>query len=353
MAASKPFIGIDLGGTNMQIGLVSPGMKMLAGAKRKTKADEGLDAVVDRIISGIQEACDAGRVAVTDLAAIGNNDRLQCSDACGSLAAEIAKPAWSPPSEVIRSPVVSDIPGWVVDITGGAALGVPIAAILTKKLKVRAFLDNDVNVAVLGENRLGAGKNAKDLLGVWVGTGIGGGLILNGQLYYGAKFSAGEIGHTILHPGLSLGDRTLENACSRTAIVDRLVRLIRSNHKSRLAADLAAESPSKIKSKTLATYYHSGPKPDKLVCQVIDHAAVQLGIAISNVVTLLSLSRVVLGGGLTEALGKPFVQRVEQSAREHAFPAACRKVEVVESALADAAGVFGAAMIAQERLRKK
>jgi glucokinase len=325
MAASKPFIGIDLGGTNMQIGLVSPGMKMLAGAKRKTKADEGLDAVVDRIISGIQEACDAGRVAVTDLAAIG-----------------IGAPG-----------AVDPVKGVVLEAVNLRWDNVPIAAILTKKLKVRAFLDNDVNVAVLGENRLGAGKNAKDLLGVWVGTGIGGGLILNGQLYYGAKFSAGEIGHTILHPGLSLGDRTLENACSRTAIVDRLVRLIRSNHKSRLAADLAAESPSKIKSKTLATYYHSGPKPDKLVCQVIDHAAVQLGIAISNVVTLLSLSRVVLGGGLTEALGKPFVQRVEQSAREHAFPAACRKVEVVESALADAAGVFGAAMIAQERLRKK
>ncbi len=322
-ASTKPFIGIDLGGTNMQIGLVSHDMKMLAGAKRKTKPEEGLDGVVERIVSGIQEACELGKVAPGDLAAVG-----------------IGAPGAIDPDK-----------GVVVEAVNLRWDDVPIAAILGRKLRVKTFLDNDVNVAVLGENRIGAGKNAKDLLGVWVGTGIGGGLILNGQLYYGAHLSAGEIGHTILHPGRALGDRTLENACSRTAIVDRIIRLIRSNHKSKLSAEVGMD-PSKIKSRTLATYYHGGEKPDRLVCQVVDHAAEELGIAIANVVTLLSLPRVVLGGGLTEALSKPFVQRVEQSAREHAFPGACRKVEVVESALADAAGIFGAAMIAQERLRK-
>lgn len=321
---AKPLIGIDLGGTNMQIGLVSPDWKMMGQAKRKTKADEGLDAIVGRIVEGIEEACALSKVPVASVGAIG-----------------IGAPG-----------AVDPVKGVVAEAVNLRWNDVPLAAILTRKLKVKTFLDNDVNVAVVGENRIGAGKNARDVLGVWVGTGIGGGLILNGQLYYGAALSAGEIGHTILHPGRALGDRTLENACSRTAVVDRLVRLIRSNHKSKLTAEVGEEF-HKIKSKTLAQFYHGGARPDRLVCQVVDHSAHELGIAIANVVTLLSLPRVVLGGGLTEALGKEYVKRVEASTREHAFPAACRKVDVVESQLADTAGVFGAAMIAVERLGKK
>ncbi|HYE60847.1 MAG TPA: ROK family protein [Phycisphaerales bacterium] len=320
----KPLIGIDLGGTNMQIGLVSPEWKMLGQAKRKTKADEGQDAVVARIVEGIEEACQNAGTTVAGVGAIG-----------------IGAPG-----------AVDPVKGVVVEAVNLRWNDVPLAAILTRKLKVKTFLDNDVNVAVVGENRIGAGKNAKDLLGVWVGTGIGGGLILNGSLYYGCHFSAGEIGHTVLHPGRALGDRTLENACSRTAVVDRLVRLIKSNHKTRLTSEVGQEY-NKIKSKTLAQFYHGSGKPDKLVCQVVDHSAHELGMAIANMVTVLSLPRVVLGGGLTEALGKEYVKRVEASVREHAFPAACKKVDVVESQLADTAGVFGAAMIAAERLRGK
>ncbi len=324
MSTPGPFIGIDLGGTNMQIGVVSADMKLLAGAKRKTKADEGLEAVLARMVSGIEEACETAKVPLAEVAGLG-----------------IGAPGAVDPEK-----------GVVVEAVNLRWDDVPLGDLLHKRLKIRTFVDNDVNVAVLGENRIGAGKNANDLLGVWIGTGIGGGLILNGRLYYGTHLSAGEIGHTIFHPGMGLGERTLENACARSSIVDRIVRLILSNHKSKLTAEVEGDY-SKIKSKTLAKFYHGGEKPDKLVCEVIDHAAHDLGVAIANFVTTLSLQRVVLGGGLTEALSKPFVERVQDAAREHAFPARCRKVDVVESTLADNAGVFGAAMIAQERLAAK
>lgn len=320
----KPLIGIDLGGTNMQIGVVSPDMKLLGSAKRKTKPDEGLEGVLGRLLNGVEEACEQAKVAVADLGVIG-----------------IGAPG-----------AVDHEKGIVIEAVNLRWNDVDLADILHKRLKVRAVIDNDVHAAVVGENRLGAGKNADNLLGVWVGTGIGGGLILNGQLYYGAYGSAGEIGHTIFHPNMALGERTLENMCARSSIVERLVRLIKANHKSKLTAEVGDEW-DKIKSKTLAKFYHNGEKPDKLVCEVIDFAARDLGIAIANIVTTLSLGRVVLGGGLTEALSKPFVERVEASAREHAFPAKCRKVDVVESQLADNAGVFGAAMIAIERLDSK
>jgi glucokinase len=229
---------------------------------------------------------------------------------------------------------------------------VPLADLLTRRLKVKTYLDNDVNAAVYGENRLGAGKNAKNLLGVWLGTGIGGGLILNGELYYGHFWTAGEIGHTILFPNMPRGVRSLEQHCSRTAIVDRLARLIRANHKSKVTGEVG-DDYDKIKSRTLARHYREAEREDKLVVEVVDAAADLLGQAIGNVVTLLSLPRVVLGGGLTEALGPVFVERVEQVVREVAFPDACKKVAVVESTLEDAAGVLGAAMIAMDRAGQK
>jgi len=321
MRSTKPFIGIDLGGTNMQIGVVSHDLKVLAPAKRKTKAEEGPEAIFLRIISGIEEACERSGVRLQDVGGIG-----------------IGAPG-----------VVDPFKGVVVEAVNLRWDNVPIADILTKRLRVRTWLDNDVNVAVYGENKLGAGKGSLNLLGAWVGTGIGGGLILNGKLHYGHFFSAGEIGHTILFPGQPRGNRTLENNCSRTSVVDRLIRLIRSNAKSRIVEDVGDDLES-IKSRSLGKHYLAG---DRLVVEVIDHTAELLGIAIANAVTLLSLERVVLGGGLTEAVGKPFVERVQKSVRDHVFPELCRKVEVVASQLADNAGVFGAAMIAMERSGEK
>lgn len=320
MPAAKPFVGIDLGGTNIQFGVVSPDLRLIGESKRKTKAEEKLDGVLGRIEAGIIEACGDAGIAPTDLGGIG-----------------IGAPGAVDPEE-----------GVVLEAVNLRWDNVPLAEILGKRLKLKTFLDNDVNVAVYGENRLGAGKNAKNLLGVWVGTGIGGGLILNGQLFYGHFLTAGEIGHTILLPNMPRGIRSLEQNCSRTAIVDRLVKLIRANNKSKITGEVG-DDLDKIKSRTLARYYREGEKEDKLVIEVVDAAADLLGQSIGSIVTLLSLPRVVLGGGLTEALGAPFVERVEKVVRDIAFPDACKKVQVVESELEDAAGVFGAAMIAMER----
>jgi len=320
MPAAKPFVGIDLGGTNIQFGVVSPDLRLIGESKRKTKAEEKLDGVLGRIEAGIVEACGDAGISPADLGGIG-----------------IGAPGAVDPEK-----------GVVLEAVNLRWDNVPLAEILGKRLKLKTFLDNDVNVAVYGENRLGAGKNSKNLLGVWVGTGIGGGLILNGQLFYGHFLTAGEIGHTILLPNMPRGIRSLEQNCSRTSIVDRLVKLIRANNKSKITSEVG-DDLDKIKSRTLARYYREGEKEDKLVIEVVDAAADLLGQSIGSIVTLLSLPRVVLGGGLTEALGAPFVERVEKVVREIAFPDACKKVQVVESELEDAAGVFGAAMIAMER----
>jgi len=318
MPSGKVYIGIDLGGTNVQIGATSDEFKLLAGTKRKTRAEEGMDSVLDRVCDGIDEACRGAGIAVSDVAAIG-----------------IGAPGAVDPFE-----------GVVLEAVNLRWNDVPLAAILSKRLKVPVYLDNDVNVAVYGENRLGSGKNFDNLLGVWVGTGIGGGLILNGKLYYGHFFTAGEIGHTILFPGNPPGIRTLENNCSRTAVVDRLARLISGNRKSSIMAMVDGDV-TRIKSRTIGKAFAD---QDPLTVEVVESVAQLVGVSIAGVVTLLSLPRVVVGGGLTEALGQPFVEMVQKSARKYAFPDACRKVDVVASKLEDHAGVLGAAMIAAERL---
>ena len=197
-------IGIDLGGTNMQIGVVDSAAKIRGTSRKKTRADEGSAAVIDRLVRSVQEACEDAGITTRQLKAIG-----------------IGAPG-----------AVDPVSGIVLEAVNLNWTNYRLASVLTAKLKVPVFLDNDVNVAVLGEQRLGAAKGAQDLLGVWVGTGIGGGLILNGQLYYGGFKTAGEIGHTWLYPGNPPGSRTLENNCSRSNVVQRLSRLIASNRKS-------------------------------------------------------------------------------------------------------------------------
>ena len=314
----RPVVGIDLGGTNMQIGVVSGDHKVIGSAKRKTKAEQGAPAVLDRIAEGVQAACEQAKVPMDRIGGIG-----------------IGAPGPVDPRR-----------GVVLEAVNLRWDDVPLADELSGRLGVPVTIDNDVNVAVMGENRFGAGQNAEHLLGVWVGTGVGGALILNGRMHYGALFSAGEIGHTILLPNAPIGGRTLENVCSRTSVVNRLAQLIASNHPS-IITDFVKGDLSKIKSRTLGDAYAQN---DALTRAVIDESADLIGIAVANAVTLLSIKRVVLGGGLTEAIGAPYVERVRASAAAHAFPDELAELEVVASTLEDKAGILGAAWIARDRL---
>jgi glucokinase len=288
MPDSKLVVGIDLGGTNMQIGVVDRDRRVIGHGKKKTKPEEGRDAILSRIAEGIEDACADAKVKPSDLAGVG-----------------IGAPG-----------AIDHATGTVLEAVNLRWNDVPLADLLSKRVGKPVFVDNDVNVAVYGEYKLGAGENARDLLGVWIGTGIGGGLILNGQLYQGSFMTAGEIGHTVLFPGNPPGTRSLEQNCSRTNIVDRILKLIRSNHKS-IVPSLVDGDLSQVKSKTIAKAYQMG---DELTVEVVDNAAELLGVSIAGVVTLLSLGRVVLGGGLTEALGDALVDKVKKSVAHPRVP---------------------------------
>lgn len=325
MSDSRAYIGIDLGGTNIQVGVVRPDLAVdkardgvVSRAKKKTKADQGMAAILDRLVEGVHEACAGAGIQPKDAAAVG-----------------IGAPG-----------VVESRAGVVVEAVNLRWNEVPLATLLGERLGLPVFVDNDVNVALWGEFAVGAAKDAHECLGIWMGTGVGGALVLGGRLYYGHWLSAGEIGHTVILPGNPPGSRTFEQNCSRTAVVDAMVRLIRANRKSVLA-ELCGGNFEKVKSRTIARAYELD---DPLTIEVVEHTAELVGIAAANMVTMLSLPLVVLGGGLTESLGQRFVDLVQKSLRANAFPEKCRKAKVVASVLEDDAGVVGAALVAAERV---
>ena len=309
-------MGIDLGGTNIQAGVVDQDGNVLGRAKLKTEAERGFDKVMDRVAAAAREACeDAGvKMSMIHVAGIG-----------------------------VPGPIDPDR-GIVIEAVNLRWNNAPVVIALSDRLSVPVYADNDVNVAVYGEWRVGVGKMRPNMLGVWVGTGVGGGLIINSTLHRGAHYSAGEIGHMIIQPGAHLGSRSVEHNCSRTAIVHEILKLIRANHSSMIPS-LVDGKLTKIKSRILAMAYEQG---DDLVRTVIDDSADRLGMAIANVVTLLSLDMVVLGGGLVEAIGKPYVDIVRDSVRREAFPDPLRKIKVEASVLEDDAGIVGAGLMAQE-----
>ncbi|CAN5776802.1 ROK family protein [soil metagenome] len=318
-APQRPIIGIDLGGTNMQIGVVSADGKVLARVKHKTHASEGYAKVVARIIAGIGEACAEAKILPRSISCVGIG-APGAIDASTGVVLEAPNLRWN---------------------------NAPLGATLRKAFGRPVSVDNDVRSAIFGEHRLGAGRGCTELLGVWIGTGIGGGLILNNQLYRGFSNTAGEIGHVTLFPHMPPGTRSLENNCSRTAIVERMVKLIKTNHAS-IVPKLAEGDLSDVKARIVAAAY---AKRDKVTRTVIEDAALNLGIGIASAVTLLGLQRVVLGGGLTESMGEDLVNLVRQSVHKHAFPAIAKRVEVVKTMLDADAGLLGAAMLAASRAK--
>jgi glucokinase len=314
-----PVVGIDLGGTNMQIGVVDAGGAIIGRCKRKTKADLGQAAVIDRLVEGVRRACEEGGLDRSAVMAVG-----------------------------IGAPGAIDIPnGVVLEAPNLRWNNAPLRDLLEATLRCKVVVDNDVNVAVWGEAMVGAAKGRRHVLGVWLGTGVGGGLVLDGKLWHGPCFTAGEIGQTVITPGGPPGLLTVEDHCSRTGMSGILRKLMHMDRSS-ILHQLTDDEHGSISSKALAEAVRSG---DVTACRVVDHAADLVGVAIANWVTVLSIDTVVVGGGVAEALGEPFLDKVRATFRRHVFPARLRDCMIAASVLCDDAGVVGAALLAQDAMR--
>ena len=318
VGTKKFFVGVDLGGTNISSGILDSDNGLLIRRKRRTRPELGSEAVVGRIVALVERILDELQIERSDVGGLGIG---------------------GPGAADVKRGVILDAPnlGW---------RNYELAKRLERALELPVAVDNDVNVAVYGEVVAGAARRFQDVFGIWTGTGVGGGLVLGGKLFHGPRYTAGEIGHFILLPGAPLGQRTLEHCASRSTMVRLAVRLIKENHPS-LITELVDGDYSQVRSKVLAKAVAAG---DSLVNQVVREAANLTAIAAANVVTLLSIPCVVLGGGLPAELGDTWVHWVRKSFRKHVYPDQLRDTTIVGSALQDDAGVVGAALIARERL---
>lgn len=315
----KLYLGIDLGGTNIQAAIYSAQAgEIVVRDGIKTKAKDGSEGVVGRIEKLCNRLIEEAGLKADELAGLGIG-------APGAI--DIAR------GVVLRAPNL----GWD---------HYPLRDELAKRFPFAVTVDNDVNVGAWGEYKAGAGKGHDEQMAIFVGTGVGAGLVLGGKLYHGTNHTAGEIGHNVIAGRGALGHRTVEDMASRTNMVRNLRNMIESNHAS-CVPELVNGDLSKIRSKVLAQAQEQG---DPLTLEIISDAARYVGMAIANVVTMLSLPCVVVGGGATEALGKPWMKQIRTSFEKHVFPSTLKDIKIVASELEDNAGPIGAALLAAERL---
>ena len=314
---NKFAIGIDLGGTFTKLALVETNGRISRRAKLFTTAYKTRGELVSAIISEVRTLLKEGHLTPKELLGIG-----------------IGVPGLV---DFDRGLIytLTNVPGWK---------NTPLKAMLEVRLRVPVLVDNDVNVMALGECRFGAGKGAKNLVCVTLGTGVGGGIIIGGSLYRGFTFSAGEVGHMPLkEEGLPCncgGYGCLERYVGNRYIVEEIKGKIRGGShtaiKGLVDGDLSEITPEVIS--------RAARKGDRLSIDFWNTVGKRIGVTLAGIVNLLNPERIIIGGGIADA-GEPLFKAIRKTVKERALPVPRRAVKILKAKLGNEAGVIGAAAL--------
>ncbi|MFV2069438.1 MAG: ROK family protein [Pirellulales bacterium] len=319
---ASSWIGFDLGGSKMLSIAYDDQLKPFGRRRRKTKSHGDANAGVRQIIDTIYEAMVDGKVRPEQLGGIG----IGC-----------------PGPLDLNEGILFDAPnlGWK---------NLRLKDALQDEFGCPVVLVNDVDSGLYGEYRFGAGRKGRCVLGVFPGTGIGGGCVYEGKIIRGARSSCMEIGHVQVMPDGPLcgcGQRgCLEAVASRLAIASAAAAAAYRGAAPHLLEDVGTDLTA-IRSGALARSVEAG---DAAVGAIVRAAAQMIGIAVAGVVHLLAPDIVVLGGGLVEAMPELFVEEVERAARDRVLPSYAESFRVVAAELGDDAAVMGAASWAREEI---
>lgn len=314
---------MDLGGTNVRAAATTRDGKIVGEGRVPSLATEGVDVTVGQIIKSIRLAVTSADIDLSQVAGVG-----------------MGVPGWHNSKEGITmwSPNFKD---W-----HGVQLLMPIK----EELGLPVFMGNDVNVAALGEYKFGAGRNVSTLVMLTLGTGIGGGIILDGKLWVGANDSAAEIGHTIVLPDGPLCSCNrygcLESLAGRDAIIKRAARKIQLGRPSMLIRD----EDWLLWSITPADISKAAEAGDEVAIETMAETAYYVGVGVSNAINLINPEMVIIGGGIAQAgevLWGPLLRTVEALALKQSR-SVCK---VVRAELGDDAGIMGGVtLVLQEGL---
>ena len=314
---SEMFVGIDLGGTNIKIGLFDSELKLISKTSVATKVDMGPNVVIDKMAQTAKKLLAEAGFSLQDVVAVG-----------------IGTPGPAKYSEgiIIKS---TNMPTFK---------NVPICRMLNERLGAPVVFDNDANVACWGEYAVGAGKGVKDMVFFTLGTGIGGGIISNGELVHGCDENGAELGHMVIYP-----DGRKCN-CGQRGCVEAYASADSTARRAREAIEAGAESSlkkvldekGKITSKDIYGHLANG---DKLAKEITDGTAKALAITCINMLHTTEPKRIVFAGGMIAA-GDVLLNRIKDFFNEHIWTLKKEMVEICFATLGEDAGIIGAAALA-------
>jgi glucokinase len=322
--ASDLVAGVDLGGTSLTCVVADAAGNVRGEASADTVRGKGPDPVVDQVVAVLEQAATAAGVKVRELGGLGVGP-------AGAV---------EPGTGVVR---VAPNLGWS---------DVPLANLLRKRTGLSTAVDNDVHVAMLGEQAYGAAKGAHSAVAIWVGTGIGGAIVLDDELWLGNRGSAGEIGHTVLvddGPKCGCGRHGCAEALASRTAMERDVRAaIKKGHKSVVLEIMKKRGKERMTSSVVA---RALKKDDKVMKQVFHRAQDHIGDLAGNLINTLDPEVVVVGGGMSERFGEGFVERIRERAFSRLLNTAnLDKVRIVPSALGAYSGALGACVLSRKHL---
>lgn len=321
----KRWIGFDLGGTKMLSVVFDSEFKSVGQSRKRTNGKEGMESGLERIAKTIQKSLDDAKIDAKDLAGIG----IGC-----------------PGPIDLDAGVLCEAPnlGWE---------DVPIRDRLEAKFGCPVVVSNDVDAGVYGEYRFGAAKGARCALGVFPGTGIGGGCVYEGKIIRGLKRSCMEIGHVpIMASGPLTGSArrgTLESVASRLAIAAAVAQAAYRGEAPRVV-ELAGTDLSEIRSGVISKAIRGG---DEVVERIVRQAAETIGVAIAGAVLMISPDTIVLGGGLVEAMPDLIVKEVRRAIQKNVLESFADSFRVIVAELGDDAAAIGAAGWAEQEIARR
>lgn len=325
--AKKLYLGIDLGGTSIRAGVVDAKGALLALEKRKTHPELGVNGVFERLTGAIERVLKDAGLKGKRLGGIG-----------------------------VGVPGPVDTQRGVVRVAVNLGKGwnnMPLADRLEAHFDLPAYVDNDVRVGALGEFTHGAGQGVKDMVAIFVGTGVGGGIILDGALRSGFRGGAGEVGHVVVNGNDGIADPAhgqpgaVEPIASRTGM-ERQIRECVARGEASVVLELIEQiGGGRLTSRVIDEAVR---QKDAVMLKVLAVAQHTLGVLAGNLVNLLDPEMIVIGGGVTERMGDKFVAPIRKVAQAHFINKTdANKVKIVPAALKDASGVVGAAVMARQR----
>jgi glucokinase len=316
-----PAAGIDLGGTKIEVAVFDPDWKVLGQARNPTPSEGTPEDVAQAIVTAAREACEAAGIGPSSLSGVGVGTPGAIDADAGTVAnARNVSPKW--------------------------LAAYPLGPELERALGARVIVGNDVQVATDAEYELGAGREYRSLLGVFWGTGIGGGLILDGEAWHG-RGAGGEIGHTIVKVDgrrCQCGGRGhLEAYAGRASMEARARKRHSEGERTDLFKIMERRGRTRLTSAVWAKALEAG---DRLATELIGEAVTMLAAGIASAVNLLDVEAVIIGGGLGVRFGDPVVRRIESAMKPLLFNDD-RPPALHVAALGDLGGAMGAALLAR------